>query len=190
MSNATKLAAGLLLLTALVLGFTVPSAMAGFTHPRGILTALNADNVTIFFGGAIESHSYELVLAIMPPWYFVPDLHKFDTVTLSMKIVTLRGITLHWKQELSDFSPKLLQDTVRWNDVVIDEDGDGGFTGAILYVTITLLTDYNTRQGFYLLYLNAEARAGDTVFRGFDQLGLNVRLSGSSCGEMDCLALP
>jgi hypothetical protein len=190
MSNTMRLTAGLLLLSALVLGIAPASATAGFTNPRGILTALNADDLTIYFGGGSQSQSYELALAIMPPWYFVSDLHKFDTLTLSMKVVTLRGITLHWRQETSEYAPKLLQDTIQWTNIVIDQDGDGGFTGNVLYATITLVTDANTQPGFYLLYLNAQATAGDTVFKGFDQLGIDVRLSGSSCGEMDCLSLP
>lgn len=185
MRNAAKLSVGLLL-SALALGLTLPTATAGFYHSRGILTALN-ENITIYLSpGSPGYYTHQLVLVIMPPWYFVPDLYKFDTVTLKMRLVTQEGITCCWQARSAPNQPTLVQDTFQWTDVVIGEDGDGGIVGAVQYATVTFVIEFTTRRGFYLLYLEAEATAGDTVFRGFDQVPVNVKMSLSECGLFSC----
>jgi len=185
MRNATKLAVGLVL-SALALGFSLPSATAGFYHPRGILTALN-EAITIYLSpGSPGYYTYNLILAIMPPWYFVQDLTQFDTVTLKMRLVTQEGITCCWQARPAPNQPTLLQDTFQWTNVVIEEDEEGGVVGAVQYATVTFVIEFTTRRGFYLLYLEAEATAGDTVFRGFDQVPVNVKMSLSECGLFSC----
>ena len=169
-----RILAGGLLFSMLFLSLTLsaPSSSAGYIHPRGILTALTPQ-VNVYFSGP-GTYSANLVLAIMPPSYFVPDLYKFDTVTLSMRLVRTESVRCCWPRVVTENSVTLLGSTAQWSNVVIT-DGEYGFEGAVLYHTVQFVINSKARAGFYLLYLNAEARAGDVVFRGFDHVPVTVK---------------
>ena len=184
MRNVSKFAIGLLL-SAMVLGLTLPSASASFYHPRGILTALNDQTMTIHYN-APGSYSLTLVLAIMPPWYFVPNLHGFDTVTLTVRLITAESIGCCFpaNPKTATGSPEILGSPHQWSNMFIDETEEG-FVGAVLYHTVTFVITSNTRPGYYLLYLNAQATAGDVTFVGFDQVAVAIK-QDLLCFLIDC----
>jgi hypothetical protein len=178
MGNITKLATGLLLL-ALAIGFAVPNASAGgFTHPRGLIMQTYPYQILVFWT-ASEQVSVQLILLIMPPFYFAETdgLDRFDTVTLK---ATLK----EWYTTSTGVSPTLLQDTAtgQWTNVVIEQDGDGAINGAYLLHTVTFVLPTNTACGWYWLDLNAVATTGEgrdvVTFVGFDHIPVAVRPGG------------
>ncbi len=128
----------------------------------------------LVFWTASELVSVQLIVIIMPPFYFMETngLDRFDTVTL--KATLKESYTMSTGE-----SPTLLQDTAQWTNVVIEQDGDGAITGAYLLHTVTFVLPTNTATGWYMLDLNAEATAyqgGDKVtFIGFDHVPVAVR---------------
>ena len=121
----------------------------------------------------------DLIVIIMPPWYFVDDLYAFDTVTLT---VTLKPTILQTSTEPMQLLGGSNTNggstvTARWTNVVLGQDGDGAIEGGYLLYTITFLIDSNsqTARGYYLLILSAQATAGDVLFTGWDQIGVSVR---------------
>ena len=162
-----------LFLSALVIGTAASPVSAGFTHPRGLMMSTYPQTILVFYSSGDQS--VQLIVIIMPPWYFVDNLHAFNTVTLT---ATLKPTTLQ-----SNSQPVQLLGgsdtnggstvTMQWTNVVMEEDWGGGY---LLY-TITFLIDSNTppARGYYLLILSAQATAGDVLFAGWDQIGVSVR---------------
>jgi hypothetical protein len=176
MWNISKLALWLFL-SALVIGTAASPVSAGFTHPRGLMMSTYPQQILVFY--ASGDQSVQLIVIIMPPWYFVDNLYAFDTVTLT---ATLKPTTLQ-----SNSKPLQLLGgsdsnggstvTFQWTNLAMDEDEGGGY----LLCTITFLIGHNTSpntssaRGYYLLILSARATAGDVLFIGWDQIGVSLR---------------
>jgi len=169
-----------LLLSAIMMGAAVFPASAGFHHPRGLLMSTYPEQILVFWSEG--ERSVQLIVIIMPPWYFVEDLYAFDTVTLT---VTLKPTLLQ-----SDMEPMRLLGgsydvegqtvtgstvTAQWTNVGLGQDGDGAIEGGYLLYTITFLINSKTATGYYRLILSAQATAGDVLFTGWDQIGVSVR---------------
>jgi hypothetical protein len=128
--------------------------------------------VLVFY--AAGDQSVQLIVIIMPPWYFVDNLYAFDTVKLT---ATLKPSLLQ-----SNSKPMQLLGgadtnggstvTFHWSNVAMEESWGGGY----LLCTITFLIQSHTTpaRGFYLLILSAQATAGDVLFEGWDQIGVSV----------------
>jgi len=165
-----------LLLSAIVIGTAVFPVSAGFYHPRGLLMSTYPQQVLVFYQS--EPVSVQLIVIIMPPWYFVDGLYAFDTVTLT---VTLKSTLLQ-----SGTDPLRLLGgsntstessvTAQWTNVALGQDENGAIEGAYLLYTITFVIDpISTAGGYYLLFLSAQAAAGDVLFTGWDQAGVSFR---------------
>jgi len=127
----------------------------------------------------------QLIVIIMPPWYFVNGLTTFDTVTLT---ATLISTTLQRNTEpmqLLGGVPNVISlygvrhsgtaVTFQWTNVVLGQDGYGAITGAYILCTVTFVINSLTATGYYRLILNAQATAGDVLFVGWDQIGVSLR---------------
>jgi len=133
------------------------------------------EQILVFW--AEGDRSVQLIVIIMPPWYFVEDLYAFDTVTLT---VTLKPTLLQRNTEAMRLLGGTVTDagstvTTVWTNVGLWEDEYGAIGGAYLLYTITFLIDSKTATGYYMLYLSGAARAGDVLFTGWDQIGVSVR---------------
>lgn len=120
----------------------------------------------------------QLIVIMVPPWYFVEDLTTFETVTLT---VTLKPVMLQRNTEPMRLLGGITSDvgstvTFQWSNVVLGQDGDGAIEGAYLLCTITFPVDSKTTAtGYYMLYLSAQATAGDVLFTGWDQIAVTFR---------------
>ena len=182
MRSISKLALWLFL-SALVIGTAASPVSAGFYHPRGLMMSTYPQQVLVFY--ASGDQSVQLIVIIMPPWYFVDNLYAFDTVKLT---VTLKPTTLQ-----SNSKPMQLLGgsdtnggstvTTQWTNVAMEESWGGGY---LLY-TITFLIDptHTAARGYYLLILSAQATAGDVLFAGFDQIAVSLRP-----GHIPCCSYP
>lgn len=129
---------------------------------------------------ASGDQAVQLIVIMEPPWYFVEDLTTFQTVTLT---VTLTPETLQGGEEpmrllggVTTAAGSVV--TFQWTNVVLGQDGYGAITGAYLLCTITFVINSAkplTSRGYYMLYLRAEATAGDVLFAGHDHIAVSVR---------------
>ena len=175
MRNKSKLALWLLF-SALVIGAAVSPASAGFHHPRGLIMSTYPQQVLVFY--AEGDQTVQLIVIMVPPWYFVEDLTTFETVTLT---VTLKPVMLQRNTEPMRLLGGIKSDagstvTFQWSNVALGQDGDGAIEGAYLLCTITFPVDSKTTAtGYYMLYLSAQATAGDVLFTGWDQIAVTFR---------------
>lgn len=157
-----------------MVGFTLPYASAQYVHPRGILIFMSDQSITLLYNGPGE-YSADLFLVIMPPWYFA-DVSTFDTVTLTLRLVTQESISCCYPNtpRTPIDAPTLLTDTLQWSNVHLSQDENGATVGGVLYGTVTFLITGNTRPGYYFLYMNAQATSAGAIFLGFDYVAVGV----------------
>ena len=159
------------LVAAVVLSALVLPATAAFVHPQGILLAVYPQRIVVF-GGRPGNYEKTLAVVIRPPWYFVPGLMGFASVTLTL---TLTASCYQCKQ-FGGNPPGLAgasngQLVVQLGAVTMQEEDNG----AVLLCPITFILDTSTGRGFYMLFLSAQANAADgTIFMGWNQIPVSV----------------
>lgn len=170
----------------------VTPASATYVHPRGVMMSIYPqDQYLIFWGPGVYTRT--VVVMVMPPWYFVPDLMGFDTVTATLTVdphcyqckqftsgtppvLGVLNQTGQWTNvdgsqlagQWTDMAGTKL--TTQWSHVYMDEENNG----AMLTFTFTFTITKDTALGYYMLYMNGEADAPGVTFTGFDQWGINV----------------
>jgi hypothetical protein len=160
-----------MLVTAVALSALITPATASFVHPNGILMAVYPQDIVVF-GQAPGSYDKTLAVVIKPPWYFVPNLMGFTSVTLTL---TLTASCYQCHQYGGN--PLLLSganngELVMQLGAVTMAEADNG---ALILVPITFIMDTSTGRGFYMLFLNAQADAADgTTFKGWTQIPVSV----------------
>jgi hypothetical protein len=166
-----------LLITALAVSAIAAPVSALYVHPRGLLMTIYPGTVAVF-RGAPGYYDRTLVIIVRPPWYFVDDLMGFDSITLTVTLVTdcpsCRSVGKPPTLLGADANGRLV---AHWGALTMSEEDNG----AILLYTITFVITTETGQGFYMLYLSAEAVASGVSFQGWDQVP--VGLCGFAVGQ-------
>lgn len=164
------------LVAAVVLSALILPATASFTHPRGILITTYPQDIIVYFNSP-ASHDETLAVVIKPPWYFVPSLMGFTSVTLTLVFSGNGNGRCYQCQPSSVNTPTLLgadaggKLVVQFGAVTMSEADNG----AVLLCPITFVISAATGRGFYMLFLSAEAHAADgTTFLGWDQIPVAV----------------
>ena len=169
MKNATKALFGILVVTVAVSALVAPVS-GKFVHPRGMFMSTYPPEILVF-GGAPVEYTVDIAVIIYPPWYFVQDQMGFDSVTLTMELVSdcascrTRGgdpPTL-----LGAINGKLV---ARWSTLTMTEEENGAF----LLTPITLVITGETGFGYYMLYLTAEGDSNNLTFIGRDEIPVAV----------------
>jgi len=147
-------------------------ATAAFTHPRGILITTYPQHIVVYWN-APGSHGETLAVVIKPPGYFVDGFAGFDSVTLTL---TLTGSCYQCRPNQAN--PPRLAGADNGGKLVMQfgalrmQDSNNG---AVILCPINFIIPGVTGRGFYMLFLSAEAYAGDgTTFRGWDQIPVAV----------------
>jgi hypothetical protein len=163
MRNVSKFAIGLMLL-AIVAGVSLPSASAQFYHARGIITAVYPQQIYLIFNTP-GTYSATLIIVIKPTSYFVSDPTPFDSVTLTLTLLTAPRTTL----PKGTNPPTLLTNVLHFSNVDASDS-------AVLFATVTFLVTTQTTPGYYFLQMRTQAVSAGAVFVGFDQVGVVARL--------------
>jgi len=173
MKNVKTALFGILVASILLAASAAPVA-AAFYHPRGILITTYPQRVVIFWGGP-GYYEEQLAVVIVPPWYFVDDLMGFDSVTLTITLISSaredcpRCGHSGGPLQLLGADPNGVL-VVSWSGVSMSEEDNG----ALLLVPIVFIIDGATGTGGYMLYLSAEARSSLATFVGWDQVPVSV----------------
>jgi hypothetical protein len=169
MKNSNVIMFGILAAT-IALSALIAPVSAQYVHPRGIMITTFPQQILVF-GSATGEYTVDLAVVIKPPWYFVDGLMGFDTVTLTIQLVTdcPSCRTLGNPPSLSGASPEGTL-VVTWSNLMMNEADNGAF----LLVPITFLLNGWTGPGFYMLYLSATADASSATFQGWDQIPVSV----------------
>ena len=164
------------LVAAVVLSALVLPATAAFVHPRGILMTTYPNQILVWLN-APATHDATLAVVIKPPWYFVPNLMGFTSVTLT---ITLTGNSkiMGCEQCRPNTNPPTLAGASDGGKLVVQFGAvnmDEGDNGAVLLVPISFVISAGAGRGFYMLLLSAEADAADgTIFQGSDQIPVAI----------------
>jgi len=169
MKNSKTILFGLFV-TAVALSALATPAMAQFVHPRGIMMDVYPQQVVVFWNGPGRVQR-DLMVIILPPWYFVEDLMGFDSVTLTIRLASDCYLCWHSGDALklagADADGQVV---VRWSNLTMAEEDNG----AVLFYTVTFIIGAGTGTGYYTLYLTAEALADEATFVGRDQVHVSV----------------
>jgi len=155
-----------------ILSLFITPASANFVHTRGIMIVTYPQDILVFWNYP-NSYDRTFAVVIKPPWYFVPGLMGFTSVTLT---ITLSYDCYQCKP--SAVNPPVLAGAdnngrlvVNLGAVEMTEDDNG----ALLLVPFTIIVPGVSDRGFYMFYLSAEADAADgTIFTGWDQIPLAI----------------
>jgi quinol-cytochrome oxidoreductase complex cytochrome b subunit len=169
--NTRTVLIGTLVTAITVFAFITPAA-AQFTHPNGILMATYPQNIVVF-GGAPGDYQETISVAIKPPWYFVPGLMGFTSVSLTLTLAANCYDCLQY----GSGNPITLaganngQEVIQLGPATMTED----MNGIMFLCPITFVIDSSTASGYYMLFLNAQAVAADgTTFLGWTQIPVAI----------------
>ena len=171
MKNAKAVTFAILAITLALSVLVAPASAEKYVHPRGMFMSTFPQQILVFMGASGE-FSVDLAVIIYPPWYFVEDLMGFDSVTLTIKLVTDCPLCRHTVGN----PPSLLGAgsdgtlVAKWGTVTMTEEENGAF----LLVPITFVITGYTGAGFYMLYLSAQADSSSATFQGWDQIPVSV----------------
>jgi hypothetical protein len=161
-----------MLVTAVTLFALITPAAAQFVHPNGILISTYPQDIVVF-PGAAGNYQKTLAVAIKPPWYFVPGLMGFASVTLTLTL----SPTCYQCVQYGGTNPITLaganngQEVIQLGPAAMTED----MNGIVILCPITFVIDSSTATGFYMLFISAQADAADgTTFMGWTQIPVAV----------------
>jgi hypothetical protein len=159
------------LVAAVVISALVLPATAAFVHPRGILITTYPNQILVWLN-APATHDTTLAVVIKPPWYFVPNLMGFTSVTLT---ITLTG---KCDRCMPNTHPPMLAGADTTGKMVVQFGAVNmqvGDNGAVLLVPLSFVISAGAGRGFYMMFLSGEADAADgTIFQGWDQIPVAI----------------